>query len=159
MDQARSQATLAQHSLELAKSTNLKWQRLYKEGVVSQLDAETQTTSQQTNQANADAFAANLRFLQQEVTFQKITAPFAGTITVRNVNVGDLITANNTNMEMFHIQQTNPLRVYFRIPQEQAANVTNGQAFDVQDIPGQGEFDFRSGFAGFAHHAGRITGR
>jgi RND family efflux transporter MFP subunit len=47
------------------------------------------------------------------------------------VNVGDLITANNTNMEMFHIQQTNPLRVYFRIPQAEAPNVTAGQTFDV----------------------------
>jgi RND family efflux transporter MFP subunit len=132
MDQAQSQATLAQNNLELAKSTNEKWQQLYKEGVVSQLDAQTQSTSQATNQANANAFAANLRFLQQEVAFQKVTAPFAGTITVRNVNVGDLITANNTNLEMFHIQQMNPLRVYFRIPQEEAPNIANGQTFAVQ---------------------------
>ena len=132
MDQAQSQATLAQHNLELAKSTNEKWQQLYKEGVVSQLDAQTQSTSQATNQANTDAFAANLRFLQQEVAFQKVTAPFAGTITVRNVNVGDLITANNTNLEMFHIQQMNPLRVYFRVPQEQAPNIASGQTFTVQ---------------------------
>src|SRR5207302_4874221 len=60
------------------------------------------------------------------------TAPFAGIITVRNVNVGDLITANNTSFEMFHIQQTDPLRVYFRIPQEDAANITVEQTFDVQ---------------------------
>ena len=132
MDQAQSQATLAQHSFELAKSTNEKWKRLYNEGVVSQLDAETQATSQATNQANVNAFAANLRFLQQEVAFQKVIAPFAGTITARNVNVGDLITANNTNLEMFHIQQTNPLRVYFRIPQEEAPNIAAGQTFDVQ---------------------------
>ena len=132
MDQAQSQAVLAQHNLELAKSTNQKWQQLYQQGVVSQLDAQTQSTSQATNQANTEAFAANLRFLQQEVAFQKVTAPFAGTITARNVNVGDLITANNTNLEMFHIQQVNPLRVYFRIPEEEAPNITQGQAFNVQ---------------------------
>ena len=61
-----------------------------------------------------------------------MTAPFAGIITVRNVNVGDLITANNTSFEMFHIQQTDPLRVYFRIPQEDAANIAVGQTFNVQ---------------------------
>jgi RND family efflux transporter MFP subunit len=132
MDQARSQATLAQHSLELAKSTNIKWQKLWHEGVVSELDAENTSTSQATNQANVEAFAANLRFLQQEVAFQKVTAPFAGTITVRNVNVGDLITANNTNFEMFHIQQMNPLRVYFRIPQPEAPDIAVGQTFNVQ---------------------------
>ena len=130
--QARSQAVLAKKNLEQAKKTNTKWQELYKQGVVSQLDAENTDTSQGTNQANTEAFAANLRFLEQEVAFKRVTAPFAGIITVRNVNVGDLITANNTSFEMFHIQQTDPLRVYFRIPQEDAANITVGQTFDVQ---------------------------
>src|SRR2546427_5475274 len=130
--QARSQAALAQKSLEQAKSTNDKWQKLWKEGVVSQLDAENTATSQGTNQANTEAFAANLRFLEQEVAFKRVTAPFPGIITIRNVNVGDLITANNTNFEMFHIQQTDPLRVYFRIPQEDAANIAVGQTFNVQ---------------------------
>jgi len=130
--QANSQAVLAKKNLDQAKSTNTKWQELYKQGVVSQLDSENMATSQGTNQANTEAFAANLRFLQQEVAFKRVTAPFPGIITVRNVNVGDLITANNTNMEMFHVQQTDPLRVYFRIPQEEATNIANGQTFDVQ---------------------------
>src|SRR6266566_1618715 len=132
LSQARSQAVLAKKNLEQAKKTNTKWQELYKEGVVSQLDAENTDTSQGTNQANTEAFAANLRFLEQEVAFKRVTAPFPGIITVRNVNVGDLITANNTSFEMFHIQQTDPLRVYFRIPQEDAANIAAGQTFNVQ---------------------------
>jgi membrane fusion protein (multidrug efflux system) len=130
--QAQSQAVLAQKSSVLAKSTNEKWQELWHQGVVSELDAENTATSQGTTQANADAFAANLRFLEQEVAFKRVTAPFAGIITVRNVNVGDLITANNTSFEMFHIVQTDPLRVYFRIPQEEASNIAVGQTFDVQ---------------------------
>jgi RND family efflux transporter MFP subunit len=105
---------------------------LYKQGVVSQLDAENTDTSQGTNQANTEAFSANLRFLEQEVAFKRVTAPFAGIITIRNVNVGDLITANSTSFELFHIQQTDPLRVYFRIPQENAANIAAGQTFNVQ---------------------------
>src|SRR6185437_2682333 len=129
--QANSQAVLAKRNLDQAKSTNTKWQELYKEGVVSQLDAENQATSQGTNQANTEAFAANLRFLEQEVAFKRVTAPFPGIITVRNVNVGDLITANNTNMEMFHIQQTDPLRVYFRVPQANSPDIRVGQSIDV----------------------------
>jgi membrane fusion protein (multidrug efflux system) len=132
LDQARHQATLAQKSYEQAIDTNTRYQDLFKQGVVSQLDADTQATSQATNQANADAYAANLRYLEQEVAFQRVTAPFRGTITVRNVNVGDLITANNTNFEMFHIEQRNPLRVYFRIPQPEAPNISVGQTFNVQ---------------------------
>src|SRR6266550_4556475 len=39
--------------------------------------------------------------------------------------------ANNTNMEMFHIQQTNPLRIYFRVPQANAPDIRVGQSIDV----------------------------
>jgi RND family efflux transporter MFP subunit len=131
LEQAHSQAVLAQKSLEQAKSTNDKWQKLWHEGVVAQLDAENTATSQATNQANTEAFAANLRVLEQQVAFKRVTAPFAGTITARNTNVGDLITANNTSMEMFHIQQTNPLRIYFRVPQANAANIHVDQTIDV----------------------------
>ena len=131
LEQARSQATLAQKSLDQAKSTNDKWQQLWHEGVVSQLDAENMATSQATNQANTDAFAANLRVLEQQVAFKRVTAPFASTITARNVNVGDLITANNTNIEMFHIQQTNPLRIYFRVPQANVNDIHVDQTIDV----------------------------
>jgi RND family efflux transporter MFP subunit len=131
LEQARSQAALAQRSFDLAKITNDKWQKLWHEGVVSDLDAQNTATAQDTNKANADAFAANLRVLEQQVAFKRVTAPFAGTITARNLNVGDLIVANNTGMEMFHIQQTNPLRIYFRVPQANATDIRVDQPIDV----------------------------
>ena len=131
LEQARSQATLAQGSSQLAKITNDKWQKLWHEGVVSELDADNTATNQTTTKANADAFAANVRVLEQMVAFKRVTAPFPGVITARNTNVGDLITANNTNLEMFHIQQTNPLRIYFRVPQANAPDIRVGQSIDV----------------------------
>ncbi len=131
LEQARSQATLAQGSSQLAKITNDKWQKLWHEGVVSELDADNTATNQETTKANAEAFAANLRVLEQEVAFKRVTTPFSGVITARNTNVGDLIIANNTNMEMFHIQQTNPLRIYFRVPQANAPDIRVGQSIDV----------------------------
>src|SRR5258705_4262692 len=78
LDQARSQAALAQKSFELATDTNTRYQQLLKEAVISKLDAENTATNQGTTQANANAYAANLRYLEQEVAFQKVTAPFAG---------------------------------------------------------------------------------
>jgi membrane fusion protein, multidrug efflux system len=137
LEQARSQAALAQRSFDLAKITNDKWQQLYKQGVVSELDAQNTATAQETTRANADAFAANLRVLEQQVAFKRVTAPFAGIITARNLNVGDLIVANNTGMEMFHIQQTNPLRIYFRVPQANATDIRVDQPIDVV-FPDQG---------------------
>src|ERR1700730_19368634 len=137
LEQARSQANLAVKSSELAKTTNDKWQKLWHEGIVSELDAQNTATNQDTTKANADAFAANLRVLEQQVAFKRVTAPFAGTITARNLNVGDLIVANSTGLEMFHIQQTNPLRIYFRVPQANADNIRAGQPIDVV-FPDQG---------------------
>src|SRR6478672_5776355 len=131
LEQARSQATLAQGSSQLAKITNDKWQKLWHEGVVSELDADNTATNQVTTKANAEAFAANLRVLEQQVAFKRVTAPFPGIITARNTSVGDLIVANNTGMEMFHIQQTNPLRIYFRVPQANVTDVRVGQSIDV----------------------------
>jgi RND family efflux transporter MFP subunit len=131
LEQARSQGALAQKSFDLAKITNDKWQQLFKQGVVSELDAQNTATAQETTRANADAFAANVRVLEQQVAFKRVTAPFAGTITARNLNVGDLIVANNTSLEMFHIQQTNPLRIYFRVPQANATDIRAGQTIDV----------------------------
>src|SRR5207245_10061396 len=72
LEQARSQATLAQKSLDQAKSTNDKWQELWHEGVVSQLDAENMATSQATNQANTHAIAANLWPPAQPVAFTPV---------------------------------------------------------------------------------------
>ena len=131
LEQARSQAALAQKSYDLAKITNEKWQRLWQQGVVSELDAQNTATAEATTKANAEAFAANLRVLEQQVAFKRVTAPFAGVVTARNVNVGDLITANNTSMEMFHFQQTNTLRVYFRVPQANASDIHVDQPIDV----------------------------
>src|SRR3954463_3104438 len=73
LEQARSQATLAQKSFELAKVTNAKFQQLFKQGVVSELDAQNTASAEDTTKANAGAFAANLRVLEQQVAFKRVT--------------------------------------------------------------------------------------
>src|SRR6185437_1491465 len=52
----------------------------------------------------------------QMVNFEKIYAPFSGTITARNVDIGTLINAG-TGHELFHLAQENVLRVYVNVPQ------------------------------------------
>src|SRR6267143_735601 len=131
LEQARAQLKLAQTSFDLAKTTNDKWKQLFKQGVVSELDAKDKDAAQGVAQANLDNNNANVKRLEQLQGFQSVIAPFAGTITIRNVEVGDLISANPGGKEMFHIQQTQSLRVYFRVPQAEAPNITAGQTFDV----------------------------
>jgi RND family efflux transporter MFP subunit len=131
MEQASNQAVQAKSSAAIAKITNEKWQRLWKEGVVSELDADNTAANQNTTAANQQAFESNLRVLEQQVAFKRITAPFPGVITNRHTNVGDLIVANNVSNEMFHIQQIDPLRIYFWLPQGNSADIKIGQSIDV----------------------------
>jgi membrane fusion protein (multidrug efflux system) len=130
LKQARAQLQLAQTSFNLAKSTNEKYQKLFSEGVVSQLDAENAAAAQGVQAANLDNNKENVTRLEQLQAFQRVVAPFAGTITIRNVEVGDLINSNG-GVEIFHIQETQALRVYFRVPQAEAPNIAVGQTFDV----------------------------
>jgi RND family efflux transporter MFP subunit len=130
LKQALAQLKLAQTSFDLAKSTNDKFQKLFSEGVVSQLDSENAAAAQGVQAANLDNNKENVKRLQDLQAFQRVVAPFTGTITIRNVEVGDLINPSG-GMEMFHIQQTQSLRVYFRVPQAEAPNIAVGQTFDV----------------------------
>ena len=130
LKQARAQLQLAQTSFDLAKSTNDKFQKLFSQGVVSQLDSENAAANQGVQAANLDNNKENVKRLEQLQGFQRVVAPFAGTITIRNVEVGDLINPSG-GKEMFHIQQTQSLRVYFRVPQDEAPKIAVGQTFDV----------------------------
>jgi multidrug resistance efflux pump len=60
--------------------------------------------------------------LEQLQSFERVTAPFAGTITARNIDVGDLITAGS-GRELFHLAQTkNIARVRARAAGHRAAS-------------------------------------
>jgi RND family efflux transporter MFP subunit len=61
--------------------------------------------------------------------FQKITAPFPGVITARNVDPGDLISADSPSMtkELFHLMRTDILRVFVNVPQVFATGIRVGQ--------------------------------
>jgi len=141
LQQARHQLQLAQTTFDLAKTTNDKWQELFKQGVVSDLDAKDKVAAQGEAAANLDDNKANVKRLEDLQGFQKVTAPFAGTIALRNTDVGDLIVTGNTGKQLFDIEQVQTLRVYFRVPQPEAPNIAVGQIFDVhvgaQTYPGK----------------------
>jgi RND family efflux transporter MFP subunit len=76
--------------------------------------------------------------LEQVTGFARITAPFAGMISIRRVDVGDLITAGE-GQELFRLLQTDKLRVFVRIPQNYARGTTVGQAAEINlpELPGK----------------------
>ncbi|MBV8883752.1 MAG: efflux RND transporter periplasmic adaptor subunit [Chroococcidiopsidaceae cyanobacterium CP_BM_RX_35] len=166
----QSRASLAKglSDLKLARANQVlaykTWQRykfLVGQGVVSQQDADTQLASYRTNtanvqsaqntvnsdqanisvaMANVNASRANLQRYSVLQSFEKVTAPFDGVITARNVNRGALITSgsgNSSNTSLYTITSYSSLEVNVNVPQNLASSIQSGQAAQIQirEIP------------------------
>ncbi len=139
--QARANLTLAKANLEVSEA-NLALAKITLDRDIAagpgtspqtldQDRAQVKTTFAQVGSARA-SIEVNQATVQQFVdlqSFQKIIAPFAGVITARNVDPGALVTADNPSdtRELFHLMQTDPLRVFVNVPQVFASTVAPGQ--------------------------------
>jgi RND family efflux transporter MFP subunit len=127
LDQAKAQLALAQANLHLAETTDARWQALLKTASVSEQEAAEKAAGRETAAASVEAERANVRRLQELVSFQRVIAPFDGTVTRREVDIGDLIVAGSGGQELFHMAQTGKLRVYVHVPEPYALDVAPGQ--------------------------------
>jgi len=149
LEQATANLEQGKTNEELARITNERYTSLIAKGAVSKQDSDTfkaQFESQRANtqslekaensaKSNIRVADANLARLRELQGYLKVRAPFAGVITLRNVDTGALVTEGNTLM--FRIAQTDRLRIYVNVPQVDAVGVKVGQAADVSipDLP------------------------
>ncbi len=137
---ARTKAELgqAEASLALAKTSADRWAELLKTASVSAQEAAEKDADYKLKTATVAAAQANLHRLEELQSFARVTAPFAGTITARRIDVGDLIAAGS-NKELFRLAQTRTLRVYVRVPQTIARGIAPGQSAEVTipELPGR----------------------
>lgn len=124
LDQARHQLAQAEAALSMAKITAERYAGLVKTVSVSEQDNAQKQADLAMSEANVAAAKANVRRLESSQSFARVTAPFTGTITSRTVDVGQLITANAT--QLFQLSQTNKLRVYVNVPQDEAFGIKPG---------------------------------
>jgi RND family efflux transporter MFP subunit len=126
--QAVAQRDQTASSLKLAKSSFDRWQQLRQRDAVSQQELDERQSTYNQGVANLAAADANVKRLRQLESFKRIVAPFAGVVTQRNVDVGDLIDAGSgTSRALFALAQSDPLRVFVQLPQAYAQNVSVGQ--------------------------------
>jgi RND family efflux transporter MFP subunit len=145
IDQQLSQAVAARQqtasSVDLARTTAERWESLRKKDAVSQQELEERRSADVQARANLAAADANVERLRQLEGFKRVVAPFAGVITRRNVDVGDLIDAGggNSGRPLFLLSQTDPLRVYVNVPQSYAQLIKSGQKVVVTqaELPGR----------------------
>ena len=92
-------------------------------------------------EANLHAQQASVDRLRALVGFERVTAPFDGVITGRNINVGDLVQADSTSggAPMFTMVSDDVLRADVYVPQSEAVGVTNGiaAAVTLPELPGR----------------------
>jgi membrane fusion protein, multidrug efflux system len=127
LEQAKAQLQLSQANLHLAETTDARWKVLLKTASVTEQEAAEKAAGRETAAASVAADHANVRRLEELVAFQRVTAPFDGTITIRSVDNGDLIVAGSGGQELFHIAQADKLRVYVRVPEPNASGIAPGQ--------------------------------
>jgi multidrug efflux pump subunit AcrA (membrane-fusion protein) len=101
--QAQSQLAQQQSQLDLARITWERWKVLVAKGVFSRQDGdqrETDFNAQLSNvaaaQRNVQSFEANLGRLISLQQYERVTAPFDGIITARNVDVGAFISTQGS---------------------------------------------------------------
>lgn|SRR5215471_6982771 len=155
LQQFQAALVRAKANLRLAEVTLARWKRLAEKGVVSKQEGDEKQADFDVRQAEVAAAQANiaagvkggeaseagLRRLEEMKTFSKVTAPFDGIITSRNMDVGTLVNAGNggPNREIFRIAQIQRMRIFVNAPQTYAALVKTGQQAElrVQELPGQ----------------------
>ncbi len=137
---ARARAELAQAdaALGLARITAARWAELLKTAGVSEQEAAEKQADLALKSATVEAGRANVRRLEELQSFARVTAPFAGVITARNIDVGDLISANS-GRELFRLAQTRTLRVFVRVPQTAARSIAAGLSAELTlpELPGR----------------------
>jgi multidrug efflux pump subunit AcrA (membrane-fusion protein) len=166
----QSEAALVQlkATRDLAALTWKRYQVLTKTGAVSRQAGDTQLTASETAEANVTAGEKNVvaahefvhaakATLDRLVTLQgyeKVTAPFAGIVTARNVDVGALISTTGSSLgpnrasqaapsdvpssgEIFRVAQIDRLRVLVSLPQSEASEIHVGQTagVSVEELP------------------------
>ena len=145
--QANAQVDSARFNLDLATKTNSRTSTLAGQGWETRQNADNSQTSLSTNNTNLEAAQAGVKVaeanrqaqlaavqrLQRLTEYERVEAPFDGVITARNIDTGDLVTADaGTGTPALTIQRDDIIRVQAYVPQSGASGIAQGVAVQVR---------------------------
>ena len=152
LDQARAQlaqamaaVTQADANRDFSEANLSRFKQLVPAGVASQQDLDktqaqsvVDAASVKVAKSGVAVQAANIRRLLQLKSFAHVLAPFAGTVTARNVERGSLVSAGNAT-PLFKVAILDPVRVFVQVPQDAAAGIQNELPAKVstREFPGR----------------------
>ncbi|HZP92069.1 MAG TPA: efflux RND transporter periplasmic adaptor subunit [Burkholderiales bacterium] len=128
--------------LNLARITAERYKSLLKDDAVSQQEVDQWAADYEARKADYAAALAEVSRLRELKSFQKVYAPFAGTIGERNLAKaarGALIDAGSREASgwLYKLYQTDPLRIYISVPQNYMPLIKQGisAAILVREYP------------------------
>lgn len=92
-------------------------------GAVSTLDISTYKAKMEADSAVSNAEKANWQMQQTMLGYLRVTAPFAGVITERNVHPGALVSTAGKDKPMLELKQVDHLRLQVDVPEAVAAAI------------------------------------
>ena len=121
---------------ELARTTYARW-RDSPQGVVSEQEREEKKAGydsalarQKSAEADVALARAQLQKYQALEEFKNVTAPFDGVITVRDIDIGNLVTAGSSSSTtpLYAMSQNDPIRIFVDVPQSTASDLMGSSA-------------------------------
>jgi RND family efflux transporter MFP subunit len=139
---AQSRARLAQQraSARIAQTTAARWQHLLSTHSVSQQEVDEKASAAIAANADVQAAEADCQRMAALEDYKTIRAPFSGTVTARNTDIGQLIKADDGGVRpLFSIADTHRLRLYVPVPQNYASVIRPGMhvQLSVPEHPGR----------------------
>ncbi len=115
----------AQANADLGRVTDQRTSRLVAQGWSSAQQGDTDRLTSASRAAalevargNAMAQQAVVNRLEELTQFEQIKAPFDGIVTVRTVDIGDLVNAGGTSgRALFQVCDIHRMRIYVNVPQ------------------------------------------
>jgi len=124
---AKSAVTTAKSSVDIAERQVTRADALLKAGAIAERDAElahNQLTGAQGQLADANARLTNA---QKQLDKTSVTAPFAGIVSARQVNAGDVVSPGTA---LYTIVNPATMRLEASVPADQLADVRLGAPVD-----------------------------
>lgn len=133
---ARAQVSAAEANLALAQQRYESSRKLYEAGAVSQIDFQAAQAALEAARGQLAAAQAQSASASESARQATITAPFAGEVSSRMVNVGEAV---NPGQALFQVVNSTALELAGQIPVRDAARVQRGQPveFTIDAYPGQ----------------------
>lgn len=107
-------------------------------GAVADIELDRAKSAMESAKSAYDASKAGTAHSSQLQRYLRITAPFDGVITQRNVSIGALA-GTGSNTPLFMMAQNNKLRLTLSLPEKHASSVHEGMSatFSVSSQPGK----------------------